>query len=53
MLLIVPKSDPTLTVSPSLTLISPRTPFDGAGTSTFTLSVSSSTIGSSATTFSP
>ena len=53
LLLIVPSIDPTFTVSPSLTFISPRIPLDGAGTSTFTLSVSNSTIGSSATTLSP
>ena len=43
----------TFTVSPSLTDILSKTPLDGAGTSTFTLSVSNSTIGSSAETFSP
>ena len=50
---IVPSKDPTFTVSPSLTEIFSRVPFDGDGTSTLTLSVSSSTIGSSETTFSP
>ena len=45
--------EPTLTVSPSFTSIVPKTPFAGAGTSTLTLSVSSSTIGSSTATFSP
>ena len=49
----MPNKAPTFTVSPSLTDILSNTPFDGAGTSTFTLSVSSSTIGSSAETFSP
>ena len=51
--LMVPNNEPTFTVSPSLTAIDPKIPFEGAGTSTFTLSVSSSTIGSSATTLSP
>src|SRR5208337_1270888 len=45
--LICPSSAPTATVSPSLAVISPRTPADGAGTSMVTLSVSSSTSGSS------
>ena len=44
---------PIFTVSPSFTAILPNTPFDGEGTSTLTLSVSSSTIGSSAVTLSP
>ena len=51
--MIVPNKDPTFTVSPSFTAILPKIPFDGAGTSTLTLSVSSSTIGSSAVTLSP
>ena len=51
--LIIPNIAPTFTVSPSCTAICSRTPLDGEGTSTFTLSVSSSTIGSSAETFSP
>src|SRR6185312_10374886 len=41
--LILPSTAPTATVSPCLALISPRTPADGAGTSSVTLSVSSST----------
>ena len=49
----IPNKAPTFTVSPSLTEICSKTPFEGAGTSTFTLSVSNSTIGSSAETFSP
>ena len=49
----VPSKEPTLTVSPSLALIFPNTPLVGEGTSTFTLSVSSSTRGSSAVTLSP
>src|SRR6201991_4051997 len=51
--LICPSSAPTATVSPSLTVISPRIPADGAGTSMVTLSVSSSTSGSSTATASP
>ena len=50
---IVPSNDPTFTVSPSFTAMLPKIPFEGAGTSTLTLSVSNSTIGSSATTLSP
>ena len=50
---ICPRSAPTATVSPSLALISPSTPADGAGTSIVTLSVSSSTSGSSTATLSP
>lgn len=48
-----PRRAPTPTVSPSLAMISERTPEVGAGTSTVTLSVSSSTSGSSALTASP
>src|SRR3954451_24083160 len=51
--LIWPSSAPTATVSPSLAMISPSTPADGAGTSMVTLSVSSSTKGSSTATASP
>src|SRR4029079_9117864 len=51
--LIWPSSAPTATVSPSLAAISPSTPADGAGTSMVTLSVSSSTKGSSTATASP
>src|SRR5690242_4531346 len=51
--LIMPSSAPTATVSPSLAEISPSTPADGAGTSIVTLSVSSSTSGSSTATASP
>src|SRR6478609_939093 len=51
--LICPSSAPTATVSPSLAVISPSTPADGAGTSMVTLSVSSSTKGSSTATASP
>src|ERR1700712_950638 len=51
--LICPSSAPTATVSPSLAAISPRIPADGAGTSMVTLSVSSSTKGSSTATASP
>src|SRR5579862_3074380 len=50
---ICPSNAPTATVSPSLALISPNTPADGAGTSIVTLSVSSSTSGSSTATVSP
>ena len=50
---IVPNKDPTFTVSPSLTLIFSKIPDEGDGTSTFTLSVSNSTSGSSEDTFSP
>ena len=49
----VPNKEPTFTVSPSLQQYFPNTPLVGEGTSTFTLSVSSSTSGSSAETFSP
>ena len=48
-----PSSAPTSTVSPSCAEIDASTPALGAGTSTETLSVSSSTNGSSATTASP
>src|SRR6185295_16915135 len=48
-----PSNAPTATVSPSLAMISPSTPADGAGTSIVTLSVSSSTNGSSTATASP
>src|SRR6476620_3838365 len=51
--LICPSSAPTATVSPSLAVISPSVPADGAGTSMVTLSVSSSTSGSSTATGSP
>src|SRR6187551_130822 len=51
--LIWPSSAPTATVSPSLAMISPSTPAEGAGTSMVTLSVSSSTKGSSTATASP
>src|SRR5580692_2482846 len=51
--LIRPSSAPTATVSPSLAAISPSVPADGAGTSMVTLSVSSSTNGSSTATVSP
>src|ERR1700681_2718886 len=50
---IEPNSAPIATVSPSLALISDKTPATGAGTSTVTLSVSNSTSGSSAATASP
>ena len=42
-----------MTVSPSFTEMLPNTPLIGEGTSTLTLSVSNSTSGSSAATFSP
>src|SRR5258708_7311808 len=48
-----PSNAPPATVSPSLALISPSVPADGAGTSMVTLSVSSSTKGSSTATASP
>src|SRR3978361_2321398 len=51
--LICPSNAPTATVSPSLATISPSVPADGAGTSIVTLSVSSSTSGSSTATASP
>src|SRR5215468_1298300 len=51
--LIMPSSAPTATVSPSLAAISPSVPAEGAGTSMVTLSVSSSTRGSSTATGSP
>src|SRR5438552_15267058 len=51
--LIMPSSAPTATVSPSFAAISPSVPADGAGTSMVTLSVSSSTSGSSTATGSP
>src|SRR5437016_4148987 len=50
---IIPSNAPTATVSPSFAAISPSTPADGAGTSMVTLSVSSSTKGSSTATASP
>src|ERR1700691_5006161 len=50
---ICPSKAPTATVSPSLAAISPSVPADGAGTSMVTLSVSSSTNGSSTATASP
>src|ERR1700761_8639346 len=50
---ICPSSAPTATVSPSLAVISPKVPAEGAGTSIVTLSVSSSTNGSSTATASP
>src|SRR5690606_27133063 len=50
---IMPSRAPTSTVSPSCTAISARVPPAGAGTSIVTLSVSSSTIGSSAAIASP
>ena len=46
----LPSSAPTSTVWPSLTLIFSKTPLKGDGTSTFTLSVSNSTSGSSEST---
>src|SRR5262249_26670465 len=51
--LMAPSRAPTATVSPCLTAISESTPEAGAGTSTVTLSVSSSTKGSAAETASP
>src|SRR5262249_1492835 len=51
--LIWPSNAPTATVSPSLAAISLSTPAEGAGTSMVTLSVSSSTKGSSTATASP
>src|SRR6516225_5526349 len=51
--LICPSSAPTATVSPSLATISPSVPAEGEGTSIVTLSVSSSTNGSSTATGSP
>src|SRR5271169_4414003 len=51
--LICPSNAPTATVSPSLATISPSVPAEGAGTSMVTLSVSSSTNGSSTATASP
>ena len=48
-----PNNAPTSTVSPSLTFIDDSVPLKGEGTSTLTLSVSSSTNGSSDDTFSP
>ena len=50
---IEPSSAPTPTVSPSLASCASSTPAAGAGTSIVTLSVSSSTSGSSAATLSP
>ena len=51
--LIWPSNAPTATVSPSLAMMSPSVPAEGAGTSMVTLSVSSSTRGSSTATASP
>ena len=51
--LIAPRIAPTPTVPPASTAIASITPADGAGTSSVTLSVSSSTSGSSALTASP
>src|SRR5690242_20662670 len=51
--LIWPSTAPTATVSPSFAAISASTPAAGAGTSIVTLSVSSSTKGSSTVTASP
>src|SRR6202166_3586459 len=51
--LICPSNAPTATVSPSLAAISLNVPAEGAGTSIVTLSVSSSTNGSSTATASP
>src|SRR4029079_5672842 len=51
--LIWPSSAPTATVSPFFTATSDNTPAAGAGTSSVTLSVSSSTNGSSTATASP
>src|SRR5581483_8556689 len=48
-----PSSAPTATVVPSAAIISLSVPADGAGTSMVTLSVSSSTKGSSTATASP
>ena len=48
-----PNNAPTSTTEPSFEFISVKTPVIGDGTSKFTLSVSSSTIGSSASTVSP
>ena len=50
---IEPRRAPTPTVAPSLAAIASITPADGAGTSRVTLSVSSSTSGSSTATTSP
>ncbi len=50
---IVPSNAPTSTSAPSLAVMLSRCPADGAFTSTVTLSVSSSTSGSSAATESP
>src|SRR5665647_3555291 len=51
--LICPSSAATPTVSPVLAAMSDKTPVAGAGTSSVTLSVSSSTTGSSTATASP
>ena len=48
-----PRSAPTSTTEPSFELISTNVPDIGEGTSRFTLSVSNSTMGSSASTMSP
>ena len=48
-----PRIDPTSTFSPSFEFIFEITPLTGEGTSKLTLSVSNSTTGSSADTFSP
>ena len=49
----MPRRAPTSTVSPSFEFIADKTPSIGDGTSKLTLSVSSSTIASSAATESP
>ena len=46
-----PNKAPTSTIEPSLEFIFDNVPVTGDGTSKFTLSVSSSTIGSSASTY--
>ena len=51
--MIDPNVAPTSTVDPASKFISPKIPPDGEGTSKFTLSVSSSTMGSSTSTLSP
>ena len=50
---IIPNSEPTFTVLPFSNFISDKTPDAGEGTSIFTLSVSSSTNGSSVSIWSP
>ena len=49
----VPNNAPTSTIDPSFEMIDDNIPLTGDGTSKLTLSVSSSTIGSSASTVSP